>query len=425
MLRLGICVCLVLSCGGIAFGEDGGAMPMLKSAMLGETSNVHAFGNTLLCGQPSPMDFAEAKRRGIKTVISLRQADEINWDESGELKKLGLSFHHLGFRAPDTLNDEIFEKSLQLLSQSKQSPVLLHCASANRVGAIWLAHRVVNDGVTVEQATREAKQVGLRTAGYETKALAFIRKKENGKANRKADGQGTGDDCQDAAQGPEQKAADEKPADEGEASVKPGINDRFKDPKLDVSEFLGRFELESREVYAARERVLAITGIKSGQTVADIGAGTGFYSRLFSSAVGAKGWVYSVDISPRFLEHINERALASGIDNITCVLCSDRAVRLPANSVDAAFICDTYHHFEYPKSTLTSILAALKPGGTLVVIDFERIPGESREFILGHVRAGKEVFQSEIVDAGFQFVEEAQVPGFKENYLLRFRKPSN
>ncbi len=206
------------------------------------------------------------------------------------------------------------------------------------------------------------------------------------------------------------------------ANVKPGINDKFLDPELDVSEWLGRFEIESREVYAARQRVLDICDIKPGMTVADIGAGTGFYSRLFASTVGHHGWVYAVDISPRFLEHINRQSEDDKIDNLTSVLCSDRNVSLPRESVDVAFICDTYHHFEHPLATLASIHRALKPGGTLVLIDFERIPGKSREFIIGHVRAGKEVFQSEIVASGFRFVEEIDVPEFQENYLLRFRK---
>jgi ubiquinone/menaquinone biosynthesis C-methylase UbiE len=207
-----------------------------------------------------------------------------------------------------------------------------------------------------------------------------------------------------------------------EASVKPGINDRFLDRELDVSQWLGRFEIESREVYSGRETVLDACAIKAGFTVADIGAGTGFYSRLFASAVGGEGWVYAVDISPRFLEHVNAKSQEDKVTNITSVLCSDRSVRLPPNSVDVVFICDTYHHFEFPQSTLASIHRALKPGGTLVVIDFERIPGESREFIIGHVRAGKEVFQGEIIEAGFRFVEEIKIPTFKENYFLRFRK---
>lgn len=205
-------------------------------------------------------------------------------------------------------------------------------------------------------------------------------------------------------------------------SVKPGINDKFVDPELDVSEWLGRFEIESREVYGARERVLDACAIKPGMSVADVGAGTGFYSRLFAETVGQEGWVYSVDISPRFLEHINKQAQEEKIRNMTSVLCSDRSVKLPPNSVDVVFICDTYHHFEFPDLTLASIHRTLKPGGTLVIIDFERIPGKSREFILGHVRAGKEVVQSEITTAGFELIDEIEIASFKENYLLKFRK---
>lgn len=206
------------------------------------------------------------------------------------------------------------------------------------------------------------------------------------------------------------------------SDAKPGINDKFVDPALDVSEWLGRFEIESREVYSARERVLDACGIKPGMSVADVGAGTGFYSRLFAEAVGTAGWVYSVDISPRFLEHINNRSHAEKIGNITSVLCSDRSAMLPPNSVNVVFICDTYHHFEFPGETLASIYRALKPGGTLVLVDFERIPGKSRDFILGHVRAGKDVVRKEVVTAGFEFDQEIKIPLFQENYLLRFKK---
>lgn len=207
-----------------------------------------------------------------------------------------------------------------------------------------------------------------------------------------------------------------------ESSVKPGINKRFVDPQLDISEWLGRFEVESREVYAARERILDACQIKPGMTVSDVGAGTGFYSRLFASAVGPRGRVYAADISPRFVEYINDKSKQQDVRNITCVLCTDHSTRLPANSTDVVFICDTYHHFEFPKSTLASIHHAMKPGGTLVLIDFERIPGTSREWTIDHVRAGKEVFKNEITSAGFHLIEEVKIPSFKENYLLKFRK---
>ena len=209
-----------------------------------------------------------------------------------------------------------------------------------------------------------------------------------------------------------------------EQSVKPGINARFLDPELQIDEWLGRFEVESREVYSARKHVLEACQIKAGERIADVGAGTGFYSRLFSQATGDSGWVYSVDISATFLTHINQRAAKEGIHNQSSVLCTDREIRLPPDSVDLVFICDTYHHFEYPQSTLASIFKALKPGGRMVLIDFDRIPGKSREFIMGHVRAGKQIFREEVMSAGFEFEREIDFPEFKENYLLRFRKPS-
>jgi ubiquinone/menaquinone biosynthesis C-methylase UbiE len=205
-------------------------------------------------------------------------------------------------------------------------------------------------------------------------------------------------------------------------SVRPGINDNFLKTDLDVSEWVDRFELESREVFASRGIVLEELEIGAGFEIADIGAGTGFYSRLFADAVGPEGWVFAIDIAPRFLEHINHKAREENVRNLTGVLGSDRSINLPPNSIDLAFICDTYHHFEYPQETLKSIRRALRPGGTLAIIDFERIPGESREFILGHVRAPKEVFRAEVEEAGFDFLEEVKVPGFKENYFLRFRK---
>ncbi len=210
--------------------------------------------------------------------------------------------------------------------------------------------------------------------------------------------------------------------DRPEQSVQPGINEKFVDATLDVNEWIERFEIESREVFSARTDVLKACGIQPGYHVADIGAGTGFYSRLFSDAVGAQGWIFAIDISPRFLEHINQQAVDDGVNNITSVLCSDRSINLPPNSIDFAFICDTYHHFEFPRSTLTSIHRALKPQGTLAVIDFDRIPGKSSEFIIGHVRAGKEVFRDEIVAAGFTFTRDVQLPEFKENYMLLFEK---
>ena len=207
-----------------------------------------------------------------------------------------------------------------------------------------------------------------------------------------------------------------------EVSVKPGVNKKFVDPNLDVDAFVKRFEIESREIYVNRERILAACEIKKGDTVADVGAGTGLFTRMFSQDVGHDGWVYAVDIAPRFIEHINTEAARNKLTNITGVLCSENSINLPPQSCDVVFICDVYHHFEYPKSSLASIKRALKDDGHLIVIDFERIEGKSRKWLMGHVRAGKEVFRAEIMDAGFTLVQEKKIDGFEENYFLKFKK---
>lgn len=209
----------------------------------------------------------------------------------------------------------------------------------------------------------------------------------------------------------------------GEKSVKPGINTRYLDPDLKVDEWLKRFEVESREVFHNRTEILKACGIQPGMQVADIGAGTGLYSRLFSNAVGDRGWVYAVDINARFLEHIQARAAQEKQSNITTVLCPQDSVSLPPASIDFAFICDVYHHFEFPKTSLATLHQALKPGGHIILIDFIRIEGVSNEWTLGHVRAGEEVFLKEFEDAGFRFEAKLELAGLMDNYCLRFVKP--
>jgi predicted methyltransferase len=203
-----------------------------------------------------------------------------------------------------------------------------------------------------------------------------------------------------------------------ERSVRPGINDKFKDP--DVATFVKTFEGESREIYAQRRKIVDACKLKPGTVVADVGAGTGLFTRLFAREVGPRGKVYAVDIAPKFLDHIRKTCKKQGITTVETVLCTQKSVNLPANSVDLVFICDTYHHFEYPFRTMESVHKALRPGGRVVLVDFHRIPGKSTKWVLGHVRAGQEVFVKEIVSCGFKKVGEEKF--LKENYLVVFVK---
>jgi ubiquinone/menaquinone biosynthesis C-methylase UbiE len=203
-------------------------------------------------------------------------------------------------------------------------------------------------------------------------------------------------------------------------SVRPGVNDKFLDPELDVDSWVKRFEVESREVYSARAQILSHLDLRPGMAIADIGAGTGLFVPLFAKAVGTEGAVYAVDISPSFLAHLRERVAEEKLEHVSVVEGSDRSIELKPGSVDVVFICDTYHHFEYPSATLASIRDALEPGGVLFIIDFERVPGKTTQWILDHVRADKATFTAEIQEAGFRLEGEVAVKGLKENYALKF-----
>ena len=201
-------------------------------------------------------------------------------------------------------------------------------------------------------------------------------------------------------------------------SVNPGINANFESPNVD--QYIAMFEGDGRAIYANRHAILDVLELQPGHDVADVGAGTGFFTRMMAEEVGPDGNVYAVDISEEFLEHISETADDAGLTNIELVLCDQRSTKLPPNSVDAVFICDTYHHFEFPADTLASIHEALRDKGKLVVVDFERVKGVTTPFSIEHVRAGKGTFTDEIKDAGFDYVREADI--MEDQYVLVFTK---
>src|SRR5476649_1326127 len=99
-----------------------------------------------------------------------------------------------------------------------------------------------------------------------------------------------------------------------EKSVRPGINKPFENP--DLKDFLKKFEGESREIAANAKEIVAACKIKPGMAVADVGAGTGLFTRKFAAEVGEKGKVYAVDIAPTFLRHIEKTCEDSKIKNV-------------------------------------------------------------------------------------------------------------
>ncbi len=173
---------LALASAGTVRAEEArtGDKTEVKAAELGSTPNVHAAGSVWLCGQPTKEDLALAKEKGIDIVLTLRGQDEIDWDEAKFAKDLGLDFKRIAFRSPESLTDEVFDETRALLNNAKndKKDVMVHCGSANRVGAIWLVHRMIDHGVAKDQAEKEAKEVGLRNEDYLKRALEYVAKKQ-------------------------------------------------------------------------------------------------------------------------------------------------------------------------------------------------------------------------------------------------------
>ncbi len=208
-------------------------------------------------------------------------------------------------------------------------------------------------------------------------------------------------------------------ADAQERSVSPGINRAYQ--ATDYARWLGVFESEGREVFEQRQRIVDALDLKPGMVVADVGTGTGVFSVLLAAKVGREGRVVAQDITPEFLAGIDRRARQEDLPQLQTLLGDERDARLPAATFDLIFTSDTYHHFEYPKAMLASLWRALKPGGRLIIIDYERIPGRSSPWVLSHVRAGREVVVAEVTAAGFQPLRAHDF--LRENYFIEFLRP--
>ncbi len=200
------------------------------------------------------------------------------------------------------------------------------------------------------------------------------------------------------------------------------INKQFVDPSLDPSAFVARFETESREIFTKRDAIAALVQAQAGESIADVGAGTGLFTRLFATQVGAAGNVYAIDIATPFLFHIAENAKKDKQSQIKTVIGRSDSIVMPNESLDAVFLCDTYHHVEAPAKFLASIHRALKPNGRLILVEFDRQEGKSSEFILKHIRADQATFKREIEQAGFRPEAPASTLPLQENFVATFRK---
>ncbi len=133
------------------------------------------------------------------------------------------------------------------------------------------------------------------------------------------------------------------------------------------ADWLERPERESEEHPSV---ALDEIGIRPGSTVADIGAGSGFYSIRLAQRVGPQGKVYANDIQPGMLQLLRKNSAASGLTNIIPVLGTDSDPKLPAGSLDLALLVDVYHEFSQPQQMIRKLRQSLKPDGRLVLLEY-------------------------------------------------------
>lgn len=136
--------------------------------------------------------------------------------------------------------------------------------------------------------------------------------------------------------------------------------------------YIGALEDPKRDSYQKPHEVLTALNIKNGEVIADVGAGSGYFTFRLAHHVGSKGKVYAVDISPDMIRHINRRIRDTKAANVVSILAEPDDPLLPVRSVNRFFICNVWHHIEDQTKYLAAMKKLLKPAGEIVMIDFHK-----------------------------------------------------
>jgi len=166
------------------------------------------------------------------------------------------------------------------------------------------------------------------------------------------------------------------------------------------------------------DEVVAAMQLKAGQTVADIGAGTGLLSVPVAKAVGPRGRVFAVEIDAGFFPSIKKRADDNGVTNIQTVLGSLTDPKLPVTTVDLAFFHDVLHHVDKRGEYLKTLAKYIAPGGRIFVVDFEG--GKGPHVQQPELQVSREQLTAWMKDAGFTQVADAKL--FDDKFVLTFAR---
>ena len=139
----------------------------------------------------------------------------------------------------------------------------------------------------------------------------------------------------------------------------------------DIKQYLEQLDSEERDQYQKPRQVIEALNLKPGLAVADLGSGSGYFTRRFIEAVTETGKVYAVDVEPEMLKYAEESVVHMHRSyTVEFILARPDNPKLPYGSIDLLFLCNTYHHLEERAKYFSDTKSSLKPGGRLAIIDF-------------------------------------------------------
>jgi ubiquinone/menaquinone biosynthesis C-methylase UbiE len=188
----------------------------------------------------------------------------------------------------------------------------------------------------------------------------------------------------------------------------------------DVAKWVEVFDDPGRDAWQKPDDVLRDLGVAPGMTVADLGAGTGYFSVRLAKAVGAAGRVLAIDVEPKLVDYLKERAAKEHLAQLVPVLALPDDPKLPARGVDLVLIVDTWHHIDDRLHYLAKLAAGLKAGGRVAVVDFEK-----GDFPVGPPDAHKltaDAVISEFDEAGWSLAKQGDELPYQ--YVLVFKPPA-
>ena len=189
-------------------------------------------------------------------------------------------------------------------------------------------------------------------------------------------------------------------------------------PPGSVNGYINMLETPDRASWQMPEKVANYLGIKEGDVIADIGAGSGYFTVFLSKKAGNNGKVLACDIEKGMINYIKERIKKENLKNVVPVLCKPDDPMLSPSSADLVFICDTYHHIEKRNEYLKLLKKYSKPEGRIAIIDYQK--KETPHGPPLSMRISKEDIVKEITDAGYKL--EAEFFFLPYQYFMIFIK---